>query len=112
MVSRSGMCAACLPTDDDDGAVGNEGTELAELEVGEGCAEPGHEDLYGRTPASGIVHRVLQEHVGCGQLVDDGGIVGSAPERGEPPSDDRFVQHVGVHDAPVSLHAVAASAAA
>jgi len=37
------------------------------------------------------VQGVLEADVGCGQLVDDGGVEALAPELGEPAADDRLV---------------------
>jgi len=57
-------------------------------------------------PASGVLHGVVQEHIGCGEFVNNSEIAGIAPKRREPSADKRFVQRFGIYDKLLSSFAV------
>ena len=91
------MCAASLPTDYHDIAVGDQEANSPETEIRKSFAEIGHKVLHSHLSAPGIVHRILQNHVGCGQFIYNTQIAGVAPERVEPPADNRFIQYLAFH---------------
>ncbi|MGY3064675.1 hypothetical protein ACVWZD_008997 [Streptomyces sp. TE3672] len=62
-----------------------------EGEVRERGAEVGREGAHLLSAAHGLVQRVLEPDVRGGELVDDVGVEGVAPELGEPPADDGLV---------------------
>jgi len=47
--------------------------------------------------AARLVQRILQEHVGRGELIDDAEIAGLAPELGEPPTDNSLAVFCFAH---------------
>jgi hypothetical protein len=94
---RPCMCAISLPTKHHNVAVGDEGADPAEAEVGERRTEPGHEGLHSWTPAAGGVHGVLQANTWCRQFIDDIKNAWITPERSEPSMDDCLIQGLRVH---------------
>jgi hypothetical protein len=59
---------------------------------------PGHERFDILTAASRRMQRILQEHVGSGELVDNAEIAGFAPEFCEPAAHDSLVFLYFGHD--------------
>ena len=96
--SRAGVRAAALPLADHVVALGDEVGRAAELEVRKRLAEVDHEVLHVLAAATRGVQGVLQQDVGGGELVDDLGIPGIAPEFREPASDDGLVVLFLRHD--------------
>jgi len=94
---RPGMGAAALPLADDLIALGDQVGRAPEVQVGEGGPEIAHEGLDVVAAAAGLVQRVLQQHVRCGDLVDDREIGVPAPELGEPAADDGLVVRFRAH---------------
>src|SRR5579863_6952725 len=88
---RPGMRAAAFPAADDIIALGDEIGSAPEVEVGEGRAEPQHEVPYVLAAAAWRVQRILQQHIGGGELVDDPGVPGIGPETSEPAADNGLV---------------------
>ena len=71
--------------------LGNQVRGAPEVEIGERCAEIGHERLDVGAAAAGLMQRIFEQHVGSGDLVDDTKIDGLAPEFGEPTTNDGLV---------------------
>src|SRR5689334_24147588 len=92
------MRSASGPPADDIVAFGNQVGCTPEVEIRERLSEVGHERLDVIATAAGFVQRILQQHVGRGQFIDDAEIAGLAPEMREPPTDDGlvviFLRHV------------------
>src|ERR1700730_16832566 len=92
------MRSAALPTTDDAVALGDQVGCTPEIEVRERLAEVGHKSLDVVATAARLVQRILQEHVGCRQLIDDAQIALLAPEIREPTADDGLVIALFGHD--------------
>jgi hypothetical protein len=90
--------AAALPLADHVVALGDEVGRAAELEIRKRLAEVAHEVLHVLPATARRMQGVLQQDVGGGELVDDLGIPGIAPELGEPASDDGLVVLFLRHD--------------
>ena len=88
---RPGVRAAAFPAADDVVAFRDQVRGAPEVQVRERLAEVLHEGLDVVAAATRGVQGVLQQHVGSGQLVDDGGVVLLAPEMREPAADDGLV---------------------
>jgi hypothetical protein len=95
---RAGVGAAAFPATDHVVALGNQIRRTPELEIRKRLAESGHELLHVLTAATRCVQRVLQEDVGGGELVDDPGVPGIAPELREPSAHDGLVVLFFRHD--------------
>src|SRR6202008_2164114 len=78
------MCAAALPASDNIVAFGDEIRGAPEIEIGERLAEIGHERLDVGMAPTRRMQRILQEHVGSGELVNDAEIAGLTPEVCKP----------------------------
>src|SRR5262245_12701294 len=85
------MGAAAVPTTDHIVALGDEVRRAPEVEIRERLAELGHERLHLRAAPARRMQGILQEDIGCAELVDDGGVPRIAPELREPAADDRLV---------------------
>ena len=96
---RTGVRTAAFPLADDIVAFCDQIRRAPEVEIGECSAEIGHERLDVVTAAARLVQGILQEHVGRGELIDDGEIAGLAPEFGEPPADNGLVVLCFAHPA-------------
>jgi hypothetical protein len=83
--------AAADPAADDMVAFGYKIGRAAEGEVGKGPAKAGHEIPHVVMATTRSMQRILQEHVGCGELLDHLGVPGIAPEFREPAADQRLV---------------------
>src|SRR5439155_18636227 len=70
-----------------------------EVEIGEGVPEIDHEGFDVITAASRLVKRVVQQHIGGSDLVDDAEVAGLSPEFGEPAADNGLVVLFDGHDA-------------
>jgi hypothetical protein len=96
--SGTGMRAASLPATDDVVAFRDQVGCAPEIEIRECLPEVGHEGLDVIATPAGFVQRILQQHVGRGQFIDDAEIAGLAPEMREPSTDDGlvviFLRHV------------------
>src|SRR5262249_11429972 len=68
-----------------------------EVEIRKRLAEVLHEGLDVCMTATRRVQRVLQQHVGSSELVDDGGVVLLTPEMREPAADDGLVVVLSRH---------------
>jgi hypothetical protein len=89
-----------VPPADDVVALSDEIGGSPEVEIGECGTKSGHERFDVGVASARGVQRILQQHVGSGELVDDCEVAGLAPETGEPAADDFFVGlffgHVGL----------------
>src|SRR5215468_1983594 len=88
---RPRVGAAAFPPPDHIVALSDQVGRAPEVKVRKRSTESGHEGFDVVTTAAGRMQRILQEHVGRGEFVDDGEIAGFPPERGEPAADDGFV---------------------
>src|SRR5262249_40085220 len=88
---RAGMGSAADPAADHIVALGDQVGRPGKAEIGESRAEVPDEGPYVLAPAPRRVQRILQQHVGCGELVDRLGIQGIPPELGDPAPDDGLV---------------------
>src|SRR6516165_4832784 len=89
--SRSGMGAATFPLPDDVIALGDKVGRAPELEVRERGAEIHHEIPHVLATPTRRMQRILEQHVGRGEFVDDLWVPGVTPESVEPASDDGLV---------------------
>ena len=87
----AGVRAATFPAADHVVALSDEVRGAPEIEIGKRLAEIRHEGLDVVAATTRLVQRVVQQHVGCGDFVDDAEIAGLAPEIGEPAADDGLV---------------------
>jgi hypothetical protein len=98
--SGTGMRSASRPTTDDVVALRDEVGCAPEVEIRERLPEVGHERLDVIATAAGFVQRIVQQHVGRGQFVDNAEIAGLAPEMREPSTHDGlvvfFLRHVSI----------------
>jgi hypothetical protein len=85
------VCPATDPTTNDIVAFSDEICRSAEAEVWERGSEIRHERLDVRMSATGLVQRILQEHVRCGELVNDAEVACGSPEASEPTTYDGFI---------------------
>ena len=95
---RSGMGAAADPSTDHIIALGNEIGSAGESEVWKRFTESGHEGFDIGVAATRLMKRILQKHVGSGELIDNLEIAVFAPEIGEPATDEGFVVVFFAHD--------------
>src|SRR5262245_62667714 len=93
-----------MPTPDHVVGVGNETRGGAEMEIGERRAELGHERLRLRAAPAWRMHGILQQDIGCRELIDDAGVPRIAPELREPATDDGLVLLFLRHDYFLSVH--------
>src|ERR1700735_3119109 len=91
------MCAAAFPLSDDVRAFGDQIRDTPEIEVWEGPAEVAHEGLDVIATAARLVERILQQHVRCGDVVDDSEVALLAPKVGEPSADYVLVVFLFAH---------------
>src|SRR5580692_10417796 len=89
--SRAGVRAAAFPSADHVVALGNEISRAPEIEVRKRFPEVSHESLDIRVTLPWRMQRILQEHVGSGELVNDSEIACLPPEIREPTADDDLV---------------------
>src|SRR6185295_3212974 len=89
--SRTRMRTATFPAADHIVAFGDQISRAPEIEVRESIAKVGHERLDVSPAAARLMQRVLQEHVGSRELVDDVEIAGFSPEIREPAAHDCLV---------------------
>src|SRR6516162_1767436 len=89
--SRSGVGAATFPSTDDVIALGDEIGRTPKLEVRERGAEIHHEIPHVLATPTWRMQRILEQHVGRGEFVDDVWVPGVTPEAVEPASDDGLV---------------------
>jgi hypothetical protein len=85
------MGPATFPSTDDVIALGDEIGRAPELEVRERGAEIHHETPYLLATPTWSMQRILQQHVGGGEFVDDLWVPGVTPEAVEPASDGGLV---------------------
>ena len=85
------MRTATFPSTDDTVAFSDKVCGAPEIKVWEGRTEISHERLDVVMTTAWFVQRILQEHVGRGELVDDVELAGLSPEIGEPTADNGFV---------------------
>jgi hypothetical protein len=87
----SRVCTAANPTTYNIVAFGDQVSRAAEAEVWKSSPEVGHERLDIVVSTTGLVQRILQEHIrGC-KLVNDTEVALGTPETGEPSTYDGFV---------------------
>ena len=48
------------------------------------------------------MQRILEQHVGSGEFVDDNELAGFPPERGKPATDDGFIRFLWTYQTPQS----------
>src|SRR5580693_7044086 len=68
----AGMGTSTVPLPDDVIALGDKIRGSPEIKIRECLAEVGHEGLDVRVAPARLVKRILQEHVGRGDLIDNG----------------------------------------
>ena len=88
---RTRMGAATLPLADNVVALCDQVCGAPEVEVRKRRPEVRHERLDVVTAAARFVQRILQQHVRCSNLVDDGKLDVLASEIGEPAADNGLV---------------------
>src|SRR5216683_5372892 len=102
--SGAGVSTAAFPTADHIVALGNEIRRAPEIEVRKRFAEISHERLDVRMALARRMQRILQEHVGSGELVNDAEIASLTPEIREPAAYRGLVVFFFGHDgAPFKL---------
>src|ERR1700682_1648171 len=85
------MRATTYPLADDVIAFCDQVRGATECEIGKRATEVGHEGLDVGTATTWLMQGILQEHIGCGEFIDDGEITLLTPEAGEPTADNGFV---------------------
>jgi hypothetical protein len=88
---RTGVGTTTLPSANDVVAFCDEIANTPEIEIGKGIAKLGHKFRDGCAPSLWLMHRVVHEYIGCGELVDDSRIPGASPKFLEPPGYDILV---------------------
>jgi hypothetical protein len=81
------VCSSTLPTADHVLALGYEVGRAPEIDVRKTLSESHHEVAYILPTASGRMQRILKQHVGCREFIDDLGIPGVTSEPLEPTAD-------------------------
>src|SRR5215470_11203423 len=89
--SRTRVGAAAFPPPDHRVALGDQVGSAPEVEVWKRGPERGHEGFDVVPAVAWRMQRILQQHVGSSEFIDDGEIAGFSPECGEPTADDGFV---------------------
>jgi hypothetical protein len=92
------MGAPTDPASDNIVALGDKICRTAEAEIRERGTEVSHEIFDVRVTATGLVQRILQEHIRGGKLVNDAEIASRTPEAGKPAAYDGFVVLLFRHD--------------
>jgi hypothetical protein len=90
--------ATTFPAADHIIALGDEIRGAPEIEVRKRFAEIGHESLNVRMTLARSMQRILQEHVGSGELVNDAETTGFTPEVREPAAYEGLVVFFLRHD--------------
>src|SRR6267154_3992091 len=88
---RAGVRAATLPTADDNIALGNEIGRAPKLEIRESRAEIHHEVPNVLATATRRMQRILKQHVGRGEFINDVGVPRIAPKPFEPSAHNGLV---------------------
>ena len=92
------MDSAAFPSADDVVAFRDQIRSAPEVEIGERFPEVRHERLDVFTATARFVERILQEHVGRGEFIDNSEVAGLAPEIREPPANNGLVIFFLRHD--------------
>jgi hypothetical protein len=92
--------ATTFPTANDVIALGDEIGSAPEFEVWEGGAETHHEVPHILLTPALRMQRILEQHVGRGEFVDDLRVPRVTPEPVEPASDDGLVVLFARHNRP------------
>src|SRR5882724_8654005 len=95
---RPRMGSAAFPSADDVIAFRNQIRGAPEIEIGERFAKVRHKRLDVFSATARFVKRILQQHVGCGEFIDNSEVAGLAPKIREPPANDSFVIFFLRHD--------------
>src|SRR3981189_282924 len=92
-----GMRSAAFPSTDDVVAFRDEIRSAPEVEIGERFPKVRHERLDVFMATARFVERILQEHVGRGEFIDNSEVASLAPKIREPPAspglDAIFIAH-------------------
>src|ERR1700730_11585180 len=95
---RTGVRTTAFPTADHIIALGNKIGGAPEIEVRKRFAEIGHERLDVSMALTRRVQRILQKHVGSGELVNDAQVASLTPEIRKPTAYDGLVVLFLRHD--------------
>ena len=85
------MGTPVLPSTNDVITFCNQIANTPETEIGESVVKIGQKARNGRSPFLWLMHRVVQEYVGCGHLVYDSWIPGVSPKFLEPAGYDVLI---------------------
>ena len=85
------MRAAAFPTSDHAIPFGDQVGGTPKIQIGKRRAEIGYEGFDVFPTATRLVQRLVQQHVGCRDLVDDAEVACLSPEVGEPAAYDGLV---------------------
>src|SRR5258706_1233717 len=86
-----GMRSAAFPSTDDVVAFRDEIRSAPEVEIGERFPKVRHERLDVFMATARFVERILQEHVGRGEFIDNSEVASLAPKIREPPANNGLV---------------------
>jgi hypothetical protein len=92
------MGSAAFPSADNVIAFRNQIRGAPEVEIGERFPKVRHKRLDVFAATARFVKRILQQHVGCGEFIDNSEVAGLAPEIREPPANDSLVIFLLRHD--------------
>src|SRR5712691_3153854 len=88
---RPCMGSAAFPSADDVIAFRNQIRGAPEVEIGKRFAKVRHKGLDVFSATARFVKRILQQHAGCGEFIDNSEVAGLAPKIREPPANNSLV---------------------
>src|SRR3981189_2542656 len=95
---RPRMGSAAFPSADDVIAFRNQIRGAPEVGIGERFAKGAHTRLDVFSATARFVKRILQQHVGCSEFIDNSEVAGLAPKIREPPANNSLVIFLLRHD--------------
>ncbi len=92
------MGSPAFPSADDVIAFRYQIRSAPEVEIGERLPEARHKRLDVFPAMARLVERILQEHVGCSEFIDNSKVASPAPKIREPPANNSLVIFFLRHD--------------